>query len=254
MAQDGVILEAREIYKDFKGVEVLRGITLQVKRGERHAIIGPNGAGKTTLFNIFTGRYKPSKGKIFFMGKDITGMSPSRIGRLGMARSFQITNIFDGLSVFENVRAAVLSKHGIRFNFWRKVDAMKAISEEVERILADINLLHKRDVPAAELAYGEQRALEIGIVLAMDPVLMMLDEPTAGMSIEETKEMVSLIERVTKGKTLIIIEHDMEVVATLAHTVTVIHHGEVIACGSYDEIQRNELVREAYLGERDKPC
>ena len=244
------MLVIENLHVSVGGKEVLRGVDLTIPDGEVHLLFGPNGVGKTSLLMSIMGfeGYEVTEGRIYFMGKDITGMSPSRIGRLGMARSFQITNIFDGLSVFENVRAAVLSKHGIRFNFWRKVDAMKTISEEVERILADINLLHKRDVPAAELAYGEQRALEIGIVLAMDPVLMMLDEPTAGMSIEETKEMISLIERVTKGKTLIIIEHDMEVVATLAHTVTVIHYGEVIACGSYDEIQRNELVREAYLG------
>jgi branched-chain amino acid transport system ATP-binding protein len=246
--ENAVLLEIKGLYKDFSGIKIIEGIDLSVKRGERHAIIGPNGAGKTTFFNLLTGRYKPSKGHIYFNGREITGWPPHKINRMGISRSFQITNIFPGLTVFENVRAAVLSKNHIRFNPISQVDGMKNITEETYFILQKINLLDKKDRLAGELAYGEQRALEIGITLATDPILIMLDEPTAGMSIDETREVVKLIDQLTRGKTLMIIEHDMEVVFTLADIITVIHYGKVLATGRPEEIRENPLVKDAYLG------
>jgi branched-chain amino acid transport system ATP-binding protein len=244
-----VILEVKDLHKDFSKERVLFGIDLVVQRGERRAIIGPNGAGKTTLYNLLTGLFKPSKGYIFLNGKEITGLKPYRINRNGIGRSFQITNIFAGLSVFENVRAAILSKNRIRFNFFSPVKRMIRITEQTSEILERIHLLDKKDVLAGELAYGEQRALEIGITLATDPELILLDEPTAGMSLDETREVVRLIDRVTQGKTLVIIEHDMDVVFTIADLITVIHYGKVLASGRPEEIRQDQSVKDAYLGE-----
>ena len=248
MKDEGVLLSVQELYKDFRGEEIIKNLNLKVKVGERHAIIGPNGAGKTTFYNLITGRYAPSRGRIIFNGTDITGMSPERINRLGISRSFQITNIFSGLTVFENIRAAVLSKHGIRWNLWRPANKMKEITRETLDILSMINLMERSNTLAGELAYGEQRALELGITLATNPIVIMLDEPTAGMSIDETREAVQMIDQITQGKTLMIIEHDMEVVFTLADSITVIHYGTVLATGTPEEIRQNDDVRSAYLG------
>jgi branched-chain amino acid transport system ATP-binding protein len=243
------ILELQGIYKDFDGLEVLFGINMGIQQGERHAIIGPNGAGKSTIFNIITGKYTPSKGKIFFKGQDATGTSPYKLNRQGLARSFQITNIFRTMTVFQNVRNAILSKNKIRYNMFSRLDRMKDINEQTERVLEQIGLLDRRDVVAGLLSYGQQRALEIGLTIATEPELILLDEPTAGMSSEETREAVKLIERVTQGKTLIIVEHDMEVVFSLADRITVIYYGEVLASGPPDEIRQNQKVKDAYLGE-----
>jgi branched-chain amino acid transport system ATP-binding protein len=251
MKEEGTLLSIQGLYKEFSGVKVIENLNLSVRARERHAIIGPNGAGKTTLFNLITGRYTPTKGHIIFNGIKIRGMSPERINRLGISRSFQITNIFPGLTVFENIRAAILSKHGIRWNLWRPADKMEEITRETSKILSMINLMDRRDGFAGELAYGEQRALEVGITLATDPTVIMLDEPSAGMSIDETREAVQMIGRITQGKTLIIIEHDMEVVFTLADTITVIHYGSVLATGTPDEIRENSEVRDAYLGKKE---
>jgi branched-chain amino acid transport system ATP-binding protein len=243
------ILEAKDLYKDFSGLEVLFGINLSLKEGERHAIIGPNGAGKSTLFNLITGMYVPSRGRIRFEGRDITGFPPHRISRMGLARSFQITNIFRTLTVFENMRNAVLSRRKTRYGISSQVSRMSAITEESERFLSQIGLLERRDDLAGELAHGHQRALEIGLTLAMDPKLILLDEPTAGMSSNETRETVDLIERVTKGKTLVIVEHDMDVVFRMASRITVIYYGQVLASGPPEEIRNDQRVKDAYLGE-----
>ncbi len=243
------ILELREIYKDFDGLEVLFGISLGIEQGQRHAIIGPNGAGKSTIFNIITGKYTPSKGKIFFKGQDVTGTSPYKLNRQGLARSFQITNIFRTMTVFQNVRNAILSKNKVRYNMFSRLDRMKDINGQTDRVLEQIGLLDRRDVVAGLLSYGQQRALEIGLTIATEPELILLDEPTAGMSSEETREAVKLIERVTQGRTLIIVEHDMEVVFSLAHRITVIYYGQVLASGPPDEIRQNQKVKDAYLGE-----
>lgn len=219
--EDRTILHLRDIYKNFKGLQVLSEINLKIKEGERHAIIGPNGAGKSTIFNLISGKYLPSHGKIFFKGMDVTGESPFKLNRKGLSRSFQITNIFRTMTVFQNVQMAVLSRNNIRYNMFSVLSNMDGIIEETERIIGEIGLLEQKNMLAAELPYGHQRALEIGLTLATDPEVILLDEPSAGMTTEETKDTVKLIERVTKGKTLLIVEHDMEVVFSLAHRIKI---------------------------------
>ena len=241
-------LSTGDLEKHYKGAPVVNGVDIQVETGEVVGLLGPNGAGKTTLFHLFTGNYAPNGGQIIFNGKDITGLAPHKINRLGLARSFQITNVFPGLTVLENVRAVILSKHHIRFDLFRSVDKMARINQETLDILDQIGLTDKKANLAGELSYGQQRALEVGLTLASDPQMILLDEPTAGMSMDETREAVRLIDRVTKGRTLIIIEHDMEVVFTLADIITVIYYGEVLASGSPDEIRGHPKVKEAYLG------
>ena len=246
------ILELKGIYKDFEGLQVLVDVHLGVQEGERHAIIGPNGAGKSTLFNLITGKYRPSKGRIFLKGEEITGADPFKLNRMGMARSFQITNIFRSMTVFENVRNAILSKNKIRYNLFSRLSGMDEISRQTEKALAEIGLLERKDHIASELSYGQQRALEIGLAIATNPEIILLDEPTAGMSTEETREAVRLIERVTAGKTLIIVEHDMEVVFRIADRISVLYYGKVLACGLPAEIRNNQRVKDAYLGEEKK--
>ena len=242
------MLKVKDLHKSFGHIKVINGVSIDVPAGQRHAIIGPNGAGTTTLFHLFTGNYTPNGGDIIFNGKNITGLAPHKINRLGLARSFQITNVFSGLTVLENVRAVILSKHHIRFDLFRSVGKMARINQETLDILDQIGLTDKKANLAGELSYGQQRALEVGLTLASDPQMILLDEPTAGMSMDETREAVRLIDRVTKGRTLIIIEHDMEVVFTLADIITVIYYGEVLASGSPDEIRGHPKVKEAYLG------
>jgi branched-chain amino acid transport system ATP-binding protein len=243
------VLELKGIYKDFEGLQVLFDINLGVQDRERHAIIGPNGAGKSTLFNLITGKYHPSRGKIFLKGEDITGANPFKLNRMGMARSFQITNIFQTMTVFENVRNAILSKNKIRYNIFSRLSKMDGINRQTEKVLDEIGLLERKDDIAGELSYGQQRALEIGLAIATNPELILLDEPTAGMSSEETREAVKLIQRVTEGKTLIIVEHDMEVVFSIADRISVIYYGKVLASGLADEIRNDQKVKDAYLGE-----
>jgi branched-chain amino acid transport system ATP-binding protein len=243
------ILETKGLYHDFKGLEVLFDVNLEVKEGERHAIIGPNGAGKTTLFNVITGTYQPRRGQVFFKGKEVTGAKPNELTRLGMGRSFQITSTFNRLTAFQNIRLAILSKRGIRFQLFRKVDKMQDITKETDEVLKRINLDRERDMPAGVLSYGKHRSLEISLALATDPDLVMLDEPTAGMSRDETHYAVELIRRLTEGKTAVIIEHDMDVVFSLADRITVLHYGQILATGPPQEIRENQAVKDAYLGE-----
>jgi len=243
------ILETKGLHQDFSKLQVLSDVNLQVKAGERHAVIGPNGAGKTTLFNVITGTYRPSKGQVFFKGKDITGAPPYALTRLGMGRSFQITSTFDRMTTFQNIRLAVLSKRGIRFNLWRRVDKMEEVTREADEVIRRINLDRERDFPAGVLSYGKHRSLEISLALATDPELVLLDEPTAGMSRDETHHAVALIRRLTEGKTVVIIEHDMDVVFSLADRITVLHFGQILTTGTPEEIRRNQAVKDAYLGE-----
>ena len=243
------ILETKSLYHDFNGLEVLMDVNLRVQQGERHAIIGPNGAGKTTLFNVLTGFYRPSRGEVFFKGKDVTGYRPPQLTRLGIGRSFQITSTFLRQTAFQNIRMAVLSKRGIRFNLFQKVDKMEEITRETDEILGRINLTKERDVLASGLSYGKHRSLEVSMALATDPELVMLDEPTAGMSRDETHYAVELIRRLTEGRTMIIVEHDMDVVFSLADRISVLHHGTLIASGPPDEIKVNQEVKDAYLGD-----
>jgi branched-chain amino acid transport system ATP-binding protein len=246
------ILELKGIYKDFDGLQVLLDINLEVHERERHAIIGPNGAGKSTLFNLITGKYRPSKGRIFLKGEAITGANPFKLNRMGMARSFQITNIFRTMTVFENVRNAVLSKNRVRYNMFSPLSKMDEINRQTEQVLSEIGLLERKNDVAGELSYGQQRALEIGLAIATDPEIILLDEPTAGMSSEETREAVKLIQRVTEGKTLIIVEHDMEVVFSIADRISVLYYGKVLASGLPGEIRNDQKVKDAYLGEERK--
>jgi branched-chain amino acid transport system ATP-binding protein len=243
------ILETKGLYHDFKGLEVLFDVNLEVKEKERHAIIGPNGAGKTTLFNVITGTYSPSRGQVFFKGKEVTGARPHEMARLGMGRSFQLTSTFGRLTAFQNIRLAVLSKRGIRFHLFNKVDKMGDVTKETDEILKRINLDRERNLPAGTLSYGKHRSLEISLALATDPDLVMLDEPTAGMSRDETHYAVELIRRLTEGKTVVIIEHDMDVVFSLADRITVLHYGQILATGPPGEIKENQAVKDAYLGE-----
>jgi branched-chain amino acid transport system ATP-binding protein len=242
------MLQVNDLHKSFGKASIINGISFEVLTGQRHAIIGPNGAGKTTLFNLLSGNFPPSEGKIIFNQQDITGLPPHKINRLGLARSFQITNVFPNLTVLRNMQAVILAKHRIRFNFVRRVDKLEKINYESLDMLQQIGLADKQERLAGQLSYGEQRALEIGLTLASDPQLILLDEPTSGMSIDETRDAVKLIDRVTRDKTLLIIEHDMEVVFTLADVITVIYYGKILASGPPDEIRDNPQVKEAYLG------
>ena len=246
------ILETKGIFHDFKGLKVLFDVNLQVEKGERHAIIGPNGAGKTTLFNLITGTYTPSGGRVLFKDRDITGKGPYEILRFGMGRSFQITNTFNDMTTFENIRLAVLSRKGGRFNVLRKIDKMHEITEETERILKWVGLDGERDIHAGKLSYGKQRSLEISLAMSTDPDLVMLDEPTAGMSKDETRNAVEQIRRLTEGKTMVIIEHDMDVVFSLADRITVLHLGTILASATPAEIRENQAVKDAYLGEMEE--
>lgn len=245
------ILTTKDLFHDFDGLKVLFGVNLQVEKGERHAVIGPNGAGKTTLFNVINGAYRPRSGRVFFKDKEVTGAKPHELTRLGMGRSFQLTSTFNRMTAFQNIRLAVLSKQGIRFNLFRKVDKMQAITRETDEVLKRINLHGERDIPAGMLSYGKHRALEISLALATDPDLVMLDEPTAGMSRDETHHAVDLIKKLTEGKTVVIIEHDMDVVFSLADRITVLNYGRIIATGPPGEIRKNQDVKDAYLGDSD---
>ncbi len=242
------ILETKDLFHNYSGLEVLFDVNLKVEEGERHAIIGPNGAGKTTLFNTITGSFPPSRGKVFFKGKDITGFPPHKLTRLGMGRSFQLTSTIARLGTFQNILLAVLSKKGIRFNLLKKVDKMKDVNLEAMEIVKRINLDQEAFVPANLLSYGKHRSLEISMALATDPELILLDEPTAGMSRDETHNAVEMIKRLTAGKTVVIIEHDMDVIFALADRITVLHRGEILATGTPDEIRNNQAVKDAYLG------
>jgi branched-chain amino acid transport system ATP-binding protein len=245
------ILETKGLYHDYSGLAVLFDVNLQVEEGERHAIIGPNGAGKTTLFNTITGSFRPSRGKVFFKGKEITGFPPYKLTRLGMGRSFQLTSTFARMVTFQNIRLAILSKKGIRFNLFKKVDKMMDVNLETMEIIKRINLDQEALVPATLLSYGKHRSLEISMALATNPDLILLDEPTAGMSRDETHNAVEMIKRLTAGKTVVVIEHDMDVVFALADRVTVLHYGKILATGAPDEVRNNQAVKDAYLGDAE---
>ena len=242
-------LHIKDIHKDFSGLKVLTGVDFTVKEKERHAVIGPNGAGKTTLFNIISGKFKPSSGEILFKDKDISGRPPHVLNRHGLSRSFQVTNVFQELSVFDNVLSGVRSRHGLRYHFFRRPDHNKEICDKTNAILEEVGLLGVRDLPASALSYGQQRALEIGITLSTEPELVLLDEPTAGMTREETEHAVRMIDKISAERTLIVIEHDMEVVFSLADTISVLHYGTILVSGTPDEIRNDQRVKDAYLGE-----
>ena len=241
-------VELKDVRKSFGKTEIIRGASLSVKQGERVAIIGPNGAGKSTLFNLISGRFHASSGDILVNGQSILGRKPFEISRMGLARSFQVSNLFTRLSVFENIRCAVLWSRGYRYSFWRFLAEAKDANDRTEEVLKMIKLDRRRDALAMNLTYAEQRALEIGITIAGGAGVILLDEPTAGMSKSETQRFVGLIRDVTQGKTLLTVEHDMGVVFGLADRIAVLVYGEVIAFDTPEAVRANPRVQEAYLG------
>lgn len=241
-------LELKDVRKSFGKSEIIRGASLQVPTGERFAVIGPNGAGKSTLFNLISGRFPITSGDIVLNDQSITALRPFEINRLGLSRSFQITNIFHRLSVYENLRCAVLWSLGYKYSFWHRLNGLKDAHERAEAVLEQIGLKRRRDITAGLLTYAEQRALEIGITIAGGADVILLDEPTAGMSRSETEAAVELIRKVTIGKTLLMVEHDMSVVFGLADKIAVVVYGEVIACDTPINIRNNQKVKDAYLG------
>ncbi len=241
-------VELRDVRKSFGKTEIIRGASLAVQPGERVAIIGPNGAGKSTLFNLISGRLAPTSGDIEVNGQRVNGLTPYRVNRMGLSRSFQVSNLFTRLSVFENIRCAVLWSLGHRYAFWKFLADLDDANERAQAVLEMIKLDRRRDALAMNLTYAEQRALEIGITIAGGAGVILLDEPTAGMSKSETKRFVGLIRDVTQGKTLLTVEHDMGVVFGLADKIAVLVYGEVIAFDTPDAVRANPRVQEAYLG------
>ena len=242
-------IELRGVLKSFGNTSVIRDVNLTVVKGERHALIGPNGAGKTTLFNLISGYTKPTAGRILLKDEIVSGLRPYQINRRGLSRSFQVSNVFPNMSVWENIRCALLWATGHRYAFWKNIDNLPEVRERTAQILQDINLVSRRDVPAGLLAYAEQRTLEIGITVAGGADVILLDEPTAGMSRAETERAVALIRRLTESRTLLIVEHDMSVVFGLADRISVLVYGQIIASGTPEEVRGNPKVKEAYLGE-----
>ena len=241
-------IELKAVTKSFGNTAIIRGVDLAVARGERHAIIGPNGAGKSTLFNLISGRYPVSRGDILLNGESITGLMPFEINRKGLSRSFQVTNIFQRMSVFENIRCALLWSLGYKYSFWHRLGGLRDTNLRAEEVMESIGLKRRRDTFAGVLSYAEQRALEIGVTIAGGAEVILLDEPTAGMSRSETADAVELIRKVSQGKTLIMVEHDMGVVFDLADRISVLVYGEIIACDAPQNIRGNKAVQEAYLG------
>ena len=247
-AAAGYALELRDVRKSFGKTEIIRGANLAVRPGERVAVIGPNGAGKSTIFNLISGRFEPTSGQVLLHGQRIDGKRPYEINRLGLSRSFQITNIFPKLSVFENLRCGVLWSLGYRYTFLKFLADLEDANDRAEELLHMIRLDRKRDVLAMNLTYAEQRALEIGITIGGGAGVILLDEPTAGMSKSETRRFIELIKEVTVGKTLLTVEHDMGVVFGLADKIAVVVYGEVIAFDTPENVRANRKVQEAYLG------
>ena len=243
-------LQLRGVHKRFGNTHVIQGVDLDVMRGERVAIIGPNGAGKSTLFNLISGRFAPSQGRIELLGQRIDGLPPHAIHRLGLARSFQITHLFTGMSVYENLRCSVLWSLGHGYSCWKLLSSLKDANQRTEDLLHQLGLGHKRHDLAMNLSYAEQRALELGVTLGSNSEVLLLDEPTAGMSRSETRHFIGLIDQLTRGKTLLLVEHDMGVVFELADKIAVLVHGQVMAFDTPSHVRENPQVQAAYLGTR----
>ena len=243
------ILSLNNVQKNFGETQIIRGVSLDIVEGEKHAIIGPNGAGKSTLFHLISGRYQLSSGNIRFKQDQIENLPPYEIARMGLARSFQVTNIFPRMNVFENVRCALLWSKGYRYSFWHLLGRQRELNDEAMHVLEQIGLKDKALFPSGELGYAQQRALELGIAIASGAQLIMLDEPVAGMSHSEAESSVQLIRKITEGKTLIMVEHDMNIVFDVADRISVLVYGEIIATDKPVNIRANPKVQEAYLGE-----
>jgi branched-chain amino acid transport system ATP-binding protein len=242
------LLETRNVTKSFGALTAVSDASLKIEKGRVHSIIGPNGAGKTTLFNLLAGVFRPTSGAILFEGRDISALKLYERAKVGIGRSYQVTSIFPELSVHENVRLAVQSKRCMRMPLFRAAEKLKEVSEKADRILEEMGIADYREKVASTIPYGVQRSLDVGIALATDPKLLLLDEPTSGMAPEDTVKMISLVERISQHYTIALIEHHMKVVMSISDVITVLSQGSVIAEGSPEEIQRNENVRRAYLG------
>ncbi|HZN25559.1 MAG TPA: ABC transporter ATP-binding protein, partial [Burkholderiales bacterium] len=242
---DDYILATRGLTKEFKGFIAVNNVDLKVRRGSIHALIGPNGAGKTTCFNLLTQFLQPTRGQIFYKGEEITGSKPSAIARKGLVRSFQISAVFPHLSVLENVRVALQRKRGASFDFWRSERVLEALDERARELIAAVGLSAFERTVAVELPYGRKRALEIATTLALDPEMMLLDEPTAGMTHEDVERIAALIASVAQNRTVLMVEHNLSVVANLCHRITVLQRGEILAEGDYETVSRNPEVVQA---------
>ena len=247
MAED-TILETRGLTKEFKGFVAVSDVNLRVRRGSIHALIGPNGAGKTTCFNLLTHFLEPTRGQIFYNGHDITGSDPATIARLGLVRSFQISAVFPHLTSLENVRIALQRKRGNSFDFWRSEKVLDELNGRARELLDAVGLSDFHSTVAADLPYGRKRALEIATTLAMDPKLMLLDEPTQGMGLEDVDRIRALIKKVSADRTVLMVEHNMSVVSSIADTITVLQRGATLAEGPYEQVSKNPAVIEAYMG------
>ncbi len=245
---DEMILETEDLTKEFAGFVAVNGVELRVRRGTIHALIGPNGAGKTTCFNLLTKFLSPTRGRILFKGHDITAMQPADVARLGLVRSFQISAVFPHMTVLENVRIALQRLRGSSLDFWRSTSVLDEYNERAMELIADVGLADFADWMAVELPYGRKRALEIATTLALDPEMLLLDEPTAGMGHEDIERISQLIKRVAADRTVLMVEHNLSVVADLSDTITVLTRGSVLAEGNYDAVSNNPEVREAYMG------
>lgn len=241
-------IELKGVRKDFGKTEIIRGVDLEIRKGERHAIIGPNGAGKSTLFHLISARLPVTSGDILLNGESVVGLKPYEVNRKGLSRSFQVTNVFPRLSVFENVRCALLWSRGYKYSFWHRLSRLKDVNRLADQVIEEIGLTRRHDAPAGVLSYADQRALEIGITVASGAEVILLDEPTAGMSRSESDKAVELIRTVTAGRTLVMVEHDMGVVFDLADRISVLVYGEIIASDEPKNIRANRVVQEAYLG------
>jgi branched-chain amino acid transport system ATP-binding protein len=248
---DDAILETRKLTKEFKGFVAVNDVSLRVRRGAIHALIGPNGAGKTTCFNLLTHFLTPTRGQIFYKGHEITGSRPAAIARMGLVRSFQISAVFPNLTVLENVRIALQRKNGHSFDFWRSESKLAALHDRALELIDAVGLTEFVDTPAAELPYGRKRALEIATTLALDPEMMLLDEPTAGMTHEDVARITALIRKAAASRTVLMVEHNLSVVSTLSDRITVLARGEVLAEGDYAQVSKHPDVVQAYMGIAD---
>ncbi len=246
--RDDTVLETEDLTKDFAGFVAVRSVNLRVARGSIHAMIGPNGAGKTTCFNLLSKFLNPTRGRIVFDGRDITSLRPADVARLGLVRSFQISAVFPHLTVLENVRIALQRRRGGSFDFWRSTRVLHALDERALTLIADVGLSLYANVLATELPYGRKRALEIATTLALDPAMLLLDEPTAGMGHDDIARISALIKAVAASRTVLMVEHNLSVVADLCDRITVLTRGQVLAEGDYQTVSANPAVREAYLG------
>ena len=245
------ILETQGLTREFKGFTAVNDVDLRIQQGHIHALIGPNGAGKTTFFNLLTKFLAPTRGRILFKGQDITAESPAQVARRGVIRSFQMSAVFPHLTVLENVRIGLQRRLGTSFHFWKAESSLSVLDERALELLDQVELAPFAKMVAVELPYGRKRALEIATTLAMDPELMLLDEPTQGMSHEDVERVTELIRRVSSARTILMVEHNMNVVATIANRITVLQRGQIIADGNYMEVSSNPLVMEAYMGSAD---